>query len=205
MAVQLFSYILSIIGLCGLILATISNEWKITGHDNDETVYQEKYEGLWMKCHADPTTYSIKCISYISIFHQSEIQAGRAVMLISIVLSTIAALGTISGLRCTRFLDGNEEVKNKVAFIGGILFMLSGLLAVAITGWFMYRIVQDFHEDDTREDRYVIGRALYGALAAALLSLIGGSLLCVCSITGLRPHKNISKHPISNSPGKDYV
>ncbi|XP_051980134.1 claudin-1 isoform X2 [Xyrauchen texanus] len=205
MAVQLFSYILSIIGLCGLILATISNEWKITGHDNDETVYQVKYEGLWMKCHADPTIHNTKCISYISIFHQLEIQASRAVMLISIVLSTMAALGTISGLRCTRFLDGNEAVKNKVSFIGGILFMLSGLLAVAITVWIMYRIVEDFNEDDKREDRYVIGRALYGALAAALLSLIGGTLLCVCSITHLRSHKKISKHPISNSSGKDYV
>jgi len=50
MALQLFGYIMSVTGLCGLILGTFTNEWKIIGHDNDKTVFVDEYEGLWMNC-----------------------------------------------------------------------------------------------------------------------------------------------------------
>ncbi|XP_051764926.1 claudin-1 isoform X3 [Ctenopharyngodon idella] len=147
----------------------------------------------------------VHCKYYNSLLHQTyEIQLGRVMMIISIVFSSLAALVAISGLRYTRCLDENEQSKDRTAFAGGILFVCSGLCALGITSWFMYGIVENFFQD-TRDDRYVIGRSLIGAFFASLLCLFGGVLLCACSVTHLRSNKNLSTHLISKNPGKDYV
>lgn len=70
MALQLIGYILSITGLCGLIIGTFTNEWKILGHDNDKTVIQDQYKGLWMECSVDSSSV-VHCTSYNSLLHQT--------------------------------------------------------------------------------------------------------------------------------------
>lgn len=70
MALQIVAYILSVTGLCGLIIGTFTNEWKILGHDNDKTVSQEKYEGLWMQCSVDRSAVAV-CTNYNSLLHQT--------------------------------------------------------------------------------------------------------------------------------------
>lgn len=70
MALQLVGYIMSITGLCGLILGTFTNEWKIIGHDNDETVFFDEYIGLWMECKIS-TSSVVQCTSFSSLLHQA--------------------------------------------------------------------------------------------------------------------------------------
>ncbi|KTF79939.1 hypothetical protein cypCar_00049884 [Cyprinus carpio] len=126
MALQLIGYILSITGLCGLIIGTFTNEWKILGHDNDKTVIQDQYKGLWMECSVDSSSV-VHCTSYNSLLHQTyEIQLGRAIMIVSIVFSSLAALVAISGLKCTRCIEENEKLKDSAAFLGGILSVCGG-------------------------------------------------------------------------------
>ncbi len=55
-----------------------------------------------------------------------EIRVGRAIMIASIVFSSLAALVAISGLRCTRCLEEDEKLKDRAAFLGGILSVCSG-------------------------------------------------------------------------------
>ncbi|KAK7126976.1 hypothetical protein R3I94_018225 [Phoxinus phoxinus] len=204
MALQLFGYIMSITGLCGLILATFTNEWKTIGHDNDETVFLDEYEGLWMKCTISSSSF-VQCIRFNTLLHQAfEIRLARVMMITSMVFSSLGAIVAIFGLGCTRCLDKNKQSKDRAAFAGGILSVCSGLFALGITSWIMYGIVDDFFQED-KKARYVIGWSLIGAFAASLLCLFGGVLLCACSLTHLRSNTNLSKRPVSKIPGKDYV
>ncbi|XP_052395118.1 claudin-1-like [Carassius gibelio] len=205
MALQIVAYILSVTGLCGLIIGTFTNEWKILGHDNDKTVSQEKYEGLWMQCSVDRSSVAV-CTNYNSLLHQTyEIQLGRAMMIVSIVFSSLAALVAIPGLKSTRCIEENEKLKDRAAFLGGILSVCGGMFALGITSWFIYEIVDAFFQDETQTDRYVVGRSLIGAFVASVLCLIGGILLCACSVTHLQSNKILSKRPVSINPGKEYV
>ncbi|XP_016409776.1 claudin-1-like isoform X1 [Sinocyclocheilus rhinocerous] len=191
--------------LSGVLNCTFTNEWEILGHDNDKTVILDKYKGLWMECSVDSSSH-VRCTSYNSLLHQTfEIRVGRAIMIASIVFSSLAALVAISGLRCTRCLEENEKSKDRAAFLGGILSVCGGLLALGITSWFIYGIVEDFFQNDTETERYVVGRSLIGAFVASVLCLFGGILLCACSVTHLQSNKILSKHPVSRNPEKDYV
>ncbi|KAG1928347.1 claudin-1 [Pimephales promelas] len=204
MALQLFGYIMSVTGLCGLILGTFTNEWKIIGHDNDKTVFVDEYEGLWMNCKKSSSSV-VQCTSFNSLLHQAfEIQVGRVMMIISVVISSLGVLVTVYGLRCTRCQDDNTQSKDRIAFAGGILSVCSGLCALGITSWFIYGIVADFFQKD-EGDRYVIGWSLIGAFVASLLCFVGGMIVSACSVTHLRSNKILSKHPVSKIPGKDYV
>ncbi|XP_043078294.1 claudin-1 [Puntigrus tetrazona] len=205
MALQLIGYILSIAGLCGLIIGTFTNEWKVLGHENDKTVILDKYVGLWMECSVDSSSH-MRCTSYSSLLHQIfEIQVSRAVMISSILLSSFAALVAISGLRCTRCLEENKKSKDRAAFLGGMLSVCAGLLALGITSWFIYGVVESFFQNDTETDKFVVGRSLIGAFVASLFCLFGGILLCACSVTHLQSPKPLSKHPASKNPEKEYV
>ncbi|XP_016100415.1 claudin-1-like isoform X1 [Sinocyclocheilus grahami] len=184
---------------------TFTNEWKILGYDNDKTVILDKYKGLWMECSVDSSSI-VHCTSYNSLLHQTyEIQVGRVVMIISIIFSSFAALVAISGLKCTRCIEENEKLKDRAAFLGGILSVCGGLFALGITSWFIYGIVDDFFQNDRKTERYVVGRSLIGAFVASVLCLFGGILLCASSVTHLQSNKILSKHPVSMDPGKDYV
>ncbi|XP_068072563.1 claudin-1 [Danio rerio] len=205
MAFQLFGYILTIAGLCGLLIGTFTNEWKISGHDNDKSVILVKYEGLWMQCSVDSSSH-VRCTNFNSLLHQTfEIRMSRVFMIISIVLSSFAVLVAVSGLRCTKFLDDNETMKDRTAFFGGILSVCGGLFALGITSWFTYLIVDDFYQKDDDKDKYVIGKSLIGAFVASLLCLFGGVFLCACSVKSLRSNNKFSQHLVSKNPEKDYV
>ncbi|XP_077082814.1 claudin-1 [Siphateles boraxobius] len=206
MALQLFGYIMSVTGLCGLILGTLTNKWKIIGQDNDESMFVQKYEGLWMECEISSSSV-MHCKFFNSLLHQAfEIQLARVIMIISIVISSLGVLVAIFGLRCTRCLDENKQSKDRAAFAGGILSVCAGLFALGITSWFMYGIVDDFFgRQEYKKERYVIGNSLIGAFVASFPCLFGGVLLCACSVTHLQSNKHLSKHPVSKTSGKEYV
>ncbi|XP_065103221.1 claudin-1 [Paramisgurnus dabryanus] len=204
MAVQLIGYILSICGLFVLIVATFTNEWKVIEQDNEDVTFMDIIEGLWMKCSIDSSS-QVKCISYNSFLHPSvEIRVGRAMMILSIALSGIGVFLGLAGLSCTKCLDGEDRLKDKVSFTGGCLFILSGFCALATTSWFIYEIVADFQEE-TQGNRKDIGRSLFAGFIAAFLCVFGGVLLCICSATHLRSSANVSKPPKFKNPDKDYV
>lgn len=115
-------------------------------------------------------------------------------MIASIVFSSLAALVAIYGLRCTRCLEEDLKSKDRAAFLGGILSVCGGLLALGTTSWFIYVIVDDFFQNETKTERYVVGRSLIGSCIASVLCLFGGSLLCACSVTHLQSQKYLSKH-----------
>lgn len=47
-------------------------------------------------------------------------------MMLSIFLSAVALLVSTVGMKCTHFMDGNEESKSTTAMVGGIMLMVAG-------------------------------------------------------------------------------
>lgn len=55
-----------------------------------------------------------------------EVQAARGFMLSGILLCGFAILVASVGMKCTKCLEENMELKNKVAVAGGAVFILAG-------------------------------------------------------------------------------
>nr|XP_046248796.1 claudin-7 [Scatophagus argus] len=167
---QLLGFLLSLVGLAATVAATFMVEWKKQSQGKTHRIY----EGLWMACSGwERTTCE---------FHQSvlklptEVQATRAVMLLSILLSTLAVLVSTLGMKCTRFMDGRSESKSTTAMIGGIMFMIAGLLTIIITSWYVTMIVQTFNKSH-RLESFEFGNAVFVSWAGGLLTMAGGAFL----------------------------
>lgn len=56
-----------------------------------------------------------------------EVQAGRGFMVSAILLCGIGVLVASVGMKCTKCLEEDMAVKNKVAVAGGAMFIIAGL------------------------------------------------------------------------------
>ena len=60
------------------------------------------------------------------LLFQAMVQGTRGLMLVSIVICLISMLVAIVGMKCTTILEDQKQQKNKVAMVGGIMFIISG-------------------------------------------------------------------------------
>lgn len=205
---QLLGFILAFAGFIGSIASTVMVEWKASSYAGDNIITaQALYEGLWKTC-ASQSTGQVQCKVYDSLLQLPGIVQGtRGLMMASILLSLIAVLVDMVGMRCTTCLADQPEQKDKVALAGGILFIFAGLLALVGTSWYGHRIAKDFYDPFTpTNSRFEFGSALFVGWGAACLTIIGGSFLC-CNCSGKSSGKS-PRYPPSRSagqPGKDYV
>ncbi|XP_041791759.1 claudin-1-like [Chelmon rostratus] len=197
---QLLGFLLSLVGLAATVAATFMVEWKKQSQGKAHRIY----EGLWMSCSGNERT--------TCEFHQSllklptEVQATRAVMLLSIFLSTVAVLVSTVGMKCTHFMDGKPESKATTAVIGGIMFMVAGLLTLIITSWYVTMIVQTFHKSH-RLESFEFGKAVFVSWAGGLLAMAGGAFLSCRRCSRSSSSESISaNHLFPNSSQKsNYV
>ncbi|XP_040040430.2 claudin-19 [Gasterosteus aculeatus] len=166
---QLLGFFLSLAGLAATVGATLMVEWKKQYQGKTHRIF----EGLWMSCSGNERT--------TCEFHQyllklpTEVQATRAVMMLSIFLSAVALLVSTVGMKCTRFMDGNEESKSTTAMVGGIMLMVAGLLTLIITSWYVKMIVQIF--DSNPLQSFEFGNAVFVSWAGGILTMAGGAFL----------------------------
>ncbi|KAF1385651.1 hypothetical protein PFLUV_G00110020 [Perca fluviatilis] len=196
---QLLGYFLALIGLAATVAATLMVEWK--------KQYQGKtyriYEGLWMSCSGNERT--------TCEFHQyllklpPEVQATRAVMLVSVFLSSVALMVSTVGMKCTRFMDGKAEFKSAVAMIGGIMFLIAGLLTITMTSWYVKMIVQksyEYHSLTSAE----FGNAVFVSWAGGFFTMAGGAFLSCRRCSGSQTGSISSNHLLPTThPKSNYV
>lgn len=193
---QIFGFLLALLGLSATIAATFMVEWKKQSQGKTHKIY----EGLWLSCSGYERT---TCEFHEYILKLSvEIQATRAVMLLSIFLSAVGLLVSTLGMKCTRFLDGKNETKAHTAMTGGIIFIIAGLLSLIITSWYVSRIVHSYkmvHHLHSLE----FGKAVFVSWAGSLLNILGGVFLSYrrcsrCSEALGSNHLLPTSHPKSN-------
>ncbi|XP_041732243.1 claudin-3 [Coregonus clupeaformis] len=207
------------IALCvlGWIIAIVSCTlpmWRVTAFIGSNIVTaQIIWEGLWMTCVVQ-STGQMQCKVYDSMLALSQdLQAARALTVISILLAILAVLIAIAGAKCTNCIE-DEASKAKVMIISGVFFIVSGVMQLIPVSWSANTIIRDFYNPLlTDAQRRELGAALYIGWGASALMILGGSLLC-CSCPPREKRYNPSRMAYSASrsapggPGferKDYV
>lgn len=181
-ALELLGLALSILGWAGAILASALPMWQVSAFVEANIVTaQTTWEGLWMACVAHSTGH-MQCKVYDSILSlPAVLQAGRTLMVVAALLGLVALLVTVVGAQCTNCVRAGR-VKMWIAAVGGVLFVVCGLLVLIPPSWFANIIISNFYDPTTRSKRE-LGGALYVAWAASALLLVGGALIfCSCCV-----------------------
>lgn len=185
-ALELMGFFLGLLGLLGTLVATVLPYWQISAHIGSNIVTAvANMRGLWMEC-VYQSTGAFQCETYNSMLAlPSDLQASRALMVMSLVLSVLAVATAALGMQCTVCLDGAGAAKSRVAGAGGGLFVAAGFLALVPVAWTTHEVVQTFYRPNVPSSlKSELGECLYVGLASALVSMLGGGLLCVSCCEG---------------------
>ena len=187
--------------------------WKVTAFIGANIVTSQViWEGLWMNC-VTQSTGQMQCKVYDSLLAlPQELQASRAMMIISIILGVLGVMISIVGAKCTNCIE-DEPSKAKVMIISGIFFILAGLLVLIPVSWTAHVVIRDFYNPTLiNAQKRELGASLYIGWGAAGLLLIGGAMLCSScppKEKKYKPPRMAYSAPRSTSGGgydrKDYV
>lgn len=178
-ALELLGFSLSLLGLIGTLIATVLPHWWRSAHVGTSIITAVAYvKGLWMEC-VWHSTGVYQCQAHRSqLALPADLRAARAMMVISCLLSVLAAGIAVVGMRCTRCAEGSPA-KASIAGSGGIGFIAAGLLCLVPVSWSTNDIVMDFYNPTLPTGmKYEIGQALYLGFVSSTLTMLGGALLC---------------------------
>lgn len=199
-ALQLIGFLIALMGMAATVAAVVMVEWKKESEGKHRV-----YEGLWMSCSGSVHMWT--CVYYHSVLKlPTEVQVTRAVILVSLFFSAVAAPISSVGMKCTHFVDSMPNSKSKIALTGGILFMISGLMTVIVTSWYVNMIVHIVYESHLHQRRD-FGNAVFVSWAGGLLTLIGGILLSSMRCFGTRSSDSLSSTELlpARKPKSNYV
>uniref|UniRef100_A0A8C6SZF4 Claudin n=1 Tax=Neogobius melanostomus TaxID=47308 RepID=A0A8C6SZF4_9GOBI len=191
MALELMGFFLGLLGTLGTMVSTVLPYWQISAHIGSNIVTAvANMRGLWMEC-VYQSTGAFQCETYNSMLAlPADLQASRALMVMSLVLSVLAIAICCVGMQCTVCLDGSGAAKTRVAGTGGGLFVASGFLSLIPVAWTTHEVVQTFYQNNIPQSlKFEIGECLYVGLASALVTMLGESLtfkicfelFCICN------------------------
>lgn len=170
--------IISFIGLVGVAVTCGIPMWRVTSYIGANIVTgQIVWDGLWMNC-VMQSTGQMQCKMNESVMRLSrDLQAARALVIISIVFGAIGFMITFIGAKCTSCLK-KESNMAKVVITGGCLIIFAGILILIPVCWSATITITDFQNPITVEaQRREIGASIYIGWASAGLLLIGGIIL----------------------------
>ncbi|XP_033996485.1 claudin-4-like [Trematomus bernacchii] len=177
--IQILGAALGILGWIGAIIVCAIPMWKVTAFIGSNIVTsQTSWEGIWMSC-VHQSTGQMQCKVYDSMLAlSSDIQAARALTIISIVVGVLAILLSVAGGQCTNCVE-DPASKTKVGIAAGVMFIIAGVLCLIPVCWTAHTIIQNFYNPLlVSAQKRELGAALYIGWGAGALMLIGGGLLC---------------------------
>uniref|UniRef100_A0A4W6CVW5 Claudin a n=1 Tax=Lates calcarifer TaxID=8187 RepID=A0A4W6CVW5_LATCA len=201
---QMLGIALCIIGWIGVIVTCALPQWKVTAFIGQNIVTaQTTWEGIWMSCVVQ-STGQMQCKVYDSMLALSQdLQAARALIIISLLIGIIGILLAITGGKCTNCVE-DESSKAKIGVAAGVIFIICGVLCLIPVSWTANTIIQDFYNPlMLGSQKRELGAALFIGWGASALLILGGALLCA----NCPPKDNYSAKysaPRSSAP-KDYV
>uniref|UniRef100_A0A3P8SYS3 Claudin n=1 Tax=Amphiprion percula TaxID=161767 RepID=A0A3P8SYS3_AMPPE len=179
MAVQLLGFFLGLLGFTGTVVATVLPHWRSTAYLGSNIITATtQMKGLWMEC-VWHSTGIYQCELYRSLLAlPRDLQAARALMVLSCVTSVLASVVSVMGMKCTRFAR-DSLIKSPLVLSGGICFLCAGLLCLITVSWTTNDVIVEFYDPFLPSGlKYEIGLAVYLGYASACLSLAGGLVLC---------------------------
>ncbi|XP_037543280.1 claudin-4-like [Nematolebias whitei] len=200
MGIQLLASILCLLGWGGVIFCCLLPMWKVTAFVGSTIMTSQIiWEGIWMTCVVQ-STGQVQCKSYESMLAlTSDLQAARALMVLSIATGGLGLILAFIGGKCTRFLDeeGNGA-KGKVAILAGAVLIITGLLCLIPTSWTAGMVVKVFYGASIDAQRRELGACLYIGWLASILLVLGGGLFLKTSCL-------LEAHDTDKSPSVRYL
>ncbi|KAM6978660.1 claudin-14-like isoform 1-T2 [Tautogolabrus adspersus] len=208
MAVQLLGFFLGLLGFVGTLVATVLPQWRSTAYVGSNIITATGYmKGLWMEC-VWHSTGIYQCEVYRSLLSlPPDLQAARALMVLSCITSVLASLLSAMGMKCTRFARGSS-IKSPLVLSGGVCFLCAGLLCLVTVSWTTNDVIMDFYNPFLSDGmKYEIGLAVYLGYASACLSLSGGLVLCwsSCGNRSQGPPQMQRQQPSSPPPAFNNI
>jgi len=201
---QILGTAVAIIGWIGTIVACALPQWKVTAFIGTSIVTaQTTFEGIWMNCVVQ-STGQMQCKVYDSMLNlSSDLQAARALLIISILIGIVALLLAIAGGKCTNCMQ-DQSSKAKVAIAAGVTYIIAGILCLIPVSWTANTIIKDFYNPLlVNSQKRELGAALFIGWGASGLLVVGGAL-----IASYCPHNDnySAKYSAARSTApKDYV
>lgn len=213
---HVLGFVLGILGFIGTIIACLLPMWKVTAFIGSNIVTaQVIWEGIWMSC-VDQSTGQMDCQEYFSMLALStDLQAARALMVVSIVTGLIGLIIACAAGKCTNFIkDEKKKISSSIA--AGVVLIISGILCLVPVSWTASIIVNDFYNPTLIDaQKREIGASLYIGWAASALLILGGALMCAKCPTSDDTHPSVKYYKASgqskenslrsSTPTKAYV
>ncbi|XP_034033665.1 claudin-7-B-like [Thalassophryne amazonica] len=203
---QILGFALALIGVIALVIGTILPQWKMSAYVGDNIITAvAMYQGLWMSC-AFQSTGQMQCKVYDSILELgSALQATRALMIISILLTVVGLGVACMGMKCTNCGSDDKTRKSRIAMTGGIIILVGALCSIIACSWYAHDIIQAFYNPFTPVNtKYEFGSAIFIAWAGAFLAAVGGGMLTASCPRG-QPSQKYPMKSKAPSSAKDYV
>jgi len=184
--------VMSFIGLIGVSVACGIPMWRVTSFVGANIVTgQNIWDGLWMNC-VMQSTGQMQCKLNESVMSLTrDLQAGRALVIISLIFGFIGIMITFIGAKCMGCLD-KDSSKAKVVIIGGCFIIVSAVLILIPVCWSAAITIADFQNPLTiSSQKRELGASIYIGWASAAVLLIGGITLT----TSCPPQKNMYGYP----------
>lgn len=170
--------VISFIGLVGVSVTCGVPMWRVTSFIGANIVTgQIVWDGLWMNC-VMQSTGQMQCRLNESVMRLTrDLQAARALVIISLVFGFIGFIISFIGAKCTGCLK-KDSSKAKVVIISGCLIIVSAILVLIPVCWSAAFTIADFQNPLTIEtQRRELGASIYIGWASAALLLVGGIIL----------------------------
>ncbi|KAK5609134.1 hypothetical protein CRENBAI_015819 [Crenichthys baileyi] len=206
--VQMVCVALGVMGLIGAIVCCALPLWKVSAFiGNNILTAQDYQDGLWMQC-VKQSTGQQQCKVYDSMLElSSDLQAARAMTIISCMLCGLSLLVLFCGADFTTCVQ-NEDAKPKLSLVAGVGLLLAGLLVIIPVSWSANITVRDFNNSLVpNSQKREMGACIYIGWAAGVLMILAGGLLCCFSRPKSGSSGGTAKY-YSNSasaPNKNYV
>ncbi|XP_071322961.1 claudin i [Trachinotus anak] len=205
--VQITCVALGVLGLIGAIVCCVVPRWKVSSFTGSNIVTaQSTQEGLWMTCVVQSTGQQ-QCKRYDSLLVlSSDLQAARAMTIISCMLTGLSLLILFCGADFTTCVQ-NEDAKPKISLLAGVGLLVAGLLVIIPVSWSAHIVVRDFNNPLVPPgQKKELGACIFVGWAAGALLILGGGLLCCFS----RPQSSsggTAKYYSNgaSAPSKNYV
>ncbi|KAM8854472.1 claudin f [Synchiropus picturatus] len=184
--------VISFIGLVGVSVCCGVPMWRVTSFVGANIVTgQTIWDGLWMNC-VQQATGQMQCKLNESLMRLTrDLQAARALVIISLVFGFIGFMVTFIGAKCTSCLK-RDSSKAKVVILGGCLIIFAAVLVLIPVCWSATITITDFQNPLTvNTQRREIGASIYIGWASAAILLVGGITLT----TSCPPQKPMYGYP----------
>ncbi|XP_008424767.1 claudin-4-like [Poecilia reticulata] len=202
---QILGIALGIIGWIGAIITCALPQWRVTAFVGSNIVTSQTiWKGIWMECVVQ-STGQMQCKVYDSMLAlERDLQAARALTIISILVGILAILLAVAGGKCTNCIE-DESAKTKVCITAGVMFIISGLLCIIPVCWTASSIINEFYSPFVNNSQKMeLGASLFIGWGASALLILGGGLLCANCPPKDNYTAKYSAPPRSSAP-KDYV